>query len=433
MLGGVSSLSPFHFSDAAACSRAASSSNCNGFWAASLTQNNPLYHSYDEVNGSFDDFACASFDHDSLDDLGVMALEADVESIGGNDIEDDCGFSKNPRVEIYGDKPQSNIWPGFEPHACLSKTNQKSRKENIPDSEFRNSLGCKYFSSFSSESESSDDNQYADYDEVYDPATCQFAAQLTKSIKEKLLHPKAGQEGDVHQKLKVSASALLPISSSSSSSTSSKLGGGGARSLLVRTLTMPLRYAAQHRQSLTKVFSRSQPSTPELPRRNQIARSYVRPDQINRNPLSSHLSVDSHKLELNEHSFPSVKSSTSEKKILQERKSLSGKPPKHPTVHYKPVTRKASSLSRQASFKNPFPTPLVKSPPPNALDNWPADPCNNPILEPCTTCARNVAANIQQASIWGDLDKLPRGYLANVEEGKMVNYKRKTKEDCKMQ
>lgn len=433
MLGGVSSFSPVHFSDAAACSPVASPSNGDGFWAASLTQNNPLYRSYDEVNGSLDEFSHASFDRDSLDDVGGRGVEADVESIGGNDNEDDCGVSHNPRGESHVSETQPNLWPGFVPHGHLSKANQRNRQKNIADFEITKPLGRKYSSGFSSNSDSSDDNQYADYDEVYDPATSQFAAQLSKSIKEKLLSPKTGQEGDVQQKLKVSPSALPPISSSSSSSTSSKPGAGGARSLLVRTLTMPLKYAAQHRQSLTKVFSRSQPSTPELPRRNQVARSYVRPEQVNRNLPSSPYNVDSHKLELLEHSSPGTKGSSSKKKTPQGRKSPSGKPPKPPAAHHKPITRKSSNLSRQASFRNPFPTPPAKSPPPNALDSWPANPCNNPILEPCTTCARNVAANIQHASIWGDLDNLPRGYLANVEESKMVNYKRKTKEDCKLQ
>lgn len=433
MLGGVSSFSPSHSSDAVAYSPVASPSHGDGFWAASLTQNNPLYRSYDEVNGSLDDFSRASFDRDSLDDVGGRGVEADVESIGGNDNEDDCGVSHDPRGESHVEEAQSNLWSGFTPQRHLSKANQRRRQENAAEYEVTKPLGRKYSSGFSSNTDSSDDNQYADYDEVYDPATCQFAAQLSKSIKEKLLNPKTGQEGDAHLKLKAYASALPPISSSSSSSTSSKPGAGGARSLLVRTLTMPLKYAAQHRQSLTKVFSRSQPSTPELPRRNQVARSYVRPDQVNRNFPSSPWNVDTHKLEFLEYSSSGTKGSAGKKKTPQGRKSPSGKPPKPPAAPHKPVTRKTSTLSRQASFRNPFPTPPAKSPPPNALDSWPANPCNNPILEPCTTCARNVAANIQHASIWGDLDNLPKGYLANVEESKMVNYKRKAKEDCKLQ
>ncbi|MPC34586.1 hypothetical protein E2C01_027980 [Portunus trituberculatus] len=432
-LGGVSPLSPFHFSDSA-CSPVASSTNGDGCWAVSLTQNNPLYRSYDEVNGSLDDLGDGSFERDSLDGVGVCGADADVESVEGDDTEHDdgSGISHNPRGDSHARDLRMGHWPGFVPHGQNSKVLMSGRQENV-DSESIKFPERKYSSGFSSNSDFSDEDQYADYDEVYDPSTCQFAAQLSKSIKEKLLNPKVGQDEDANQKLKTSALALPPISSSSSSSTSSKPGTGGARSLLVRTLTMPLKYAAQHRQSLTKVFSRSQPSTPELPRRNQVSRSYVRPDQINKILPSSSWNVDSRKLEFFDRSSLSAKNSNSKKKASQEKKSPTGKPPKPPGAHSKPVTRKTSTLSRQASFRNPFPTPPVKSPPPNALDSWPADPCNNPILEPCTTCARNVAANIQHASIWGELENLPRGYIANVEESKMFNYKRKTKEDCKLQ
>lgn len=433
ILGGVSLLSPFHLSDTA-CSPVASPTNGNGCWAASLTQNNPLYRSYDEVNGSLDDLACGSFDRDSLDGVGGGGVEADIESIEGDDNErdDDRGVSHNPKGDGHVGELRVTHWPGFIPHGHQSKVHQSGRQENV-DSETGKPLERKYSSGFSSNSDFSDEDQYADYDEVYDPSTCQFAAQLSKSIREKLLSPRFGQEEGANQKLKTSVSALPPISSSSSSFTSSKPGTGGARSLLVRTLTMPLKYAAQHRHSLTKVFSRSQPSTPELPRRNQVARSYVRPDQINRNLPISPWNVDNRKLEFLDRSSLGAKSFNSKKKTSPEKKSSAGKPPKPPGAQHKPITRKTSTLSRQASFRNPFPTPPVKSPPPNALDSWPADPCNNPILEPCTTCARNVAANIQHASIWGDLENLPRGYIANVEENKMVNYKRKTKEDCKLQ
>ncbi|KAG0710702.1 ARF GTPase-activating protein GIT2 [Chionoecetes opilio] len=430
VLGGVSPLSPFHYSDTA-CSNVASPANGDGCWAASLTQNNPLYRSYDEVNSSFDNLACGSFDQDSLDGVGRGGVEADVESMASNE-DDEGGISHNPRGNTHAGETRVNHWPGFTPLGRHSKGHRIGRQGNA-DSEAGKLLERKYSSGFSSNSDFSDEDQYADYDEVYDPSTCQFAAQLSKSIKDKLLSPRAGQEEDSNQKFKTYVSAVPPISSSSSSSTSSKPGTGGARSLLVRTLTMPLKYAAQHRHSLTKVFSRSQPSTPELPRRNQVARSYVRPDQINRNLPNSQWNVDNRKLEFLDRSSSGTRSFSSKKKASQEKKSPSGKPPKPPGAHHKPVTRRSSTLSRQASFRNPFPTPHVKSPPPNALDIWPADPCNNPILEPCTTCARNVAANIQHASIWGNLENLPRGYLDNVEENQIVSYKKKTKEDCKLQ
>ena len=432
VVGGVSPLSPFHYSDSA-CSPVASPSNGDGYWAASLTQNNPLYSSYDEVNDSRDELACPSFDQDSLDGAGGGGVEADVESFEGDEHEkgDDCGVSHNPRGDTHVEELQMRQWPGFPPLRHPSKVQQSGRQENV-DSETVKSLERKYSSGFSSNSDFSDEDPYADYDEVYDPTTYQFAAQLSKSIKEKLISPRPNQEEDANQKIKTSVSSLPPVSSTPTKPVTGG-GGGGARSLLVRTLTMPLKYAAQHRQSLTKVFSRSQPSTPELPRRNQVARSYVRSDQINKNLPTSPWNVDNRKLEFLDRSSLGAKSFNSKKKLSHEKKSPAGKPPKPPGSHHKPVTRKTSSLSRQASFRNPFPTTPVKSPPPNALDSWPADPCNNPILEPCTTCARNVAANIQHASIWGDLDNLPRGYIDNVEESKMFNYKKKTKEDCKLQ
>ncbi|KAK4320367.1 hypothetical protein Pmani_008782 [Petrolisthes manimaculis] len=380
-------------------------------------QNNPLYRSYDEVNGSLDDVRCGDTDtHDDTSGRGVDGIEADVDSSDGD--YDDCTEARS----------KQNTSEGFTRDSYHRRSNvQVDLKPPIPlRLKSSKPLGRKYSSGFSSNSDFSDEgDQFADYDEVYDPETAQFAAQLSKSIWEKLMSPKQIQEETMHQKLKQGSATLPPMSSAPKPS---------PRSLLVRTLTMPLRYAAQHRHSLTKVFSRSQPSTPELPRRNQVARSYIRPEHISRGLGAGATDNTTHGLR---------ESQKKKKKSSSGVKSSSGKPPKAPSPQqqqlqqqqqHRPLTRKASSLGRQASFKNPFPTPAVRSPPPNVLDNWPSQPCNNPILEPCVTCARNVAANIQHASIWAHVENLPKGYLDNVDENKMVEYKRKpTKDDCKLQ
>lgn len=395
------------------------STNYVGYGASVLTQNNPLYRSYDEVTGSFEDVSGGTFEQDSLDGGGVDDGEADVDT-SDNDEQQTEG--------CIGELLHSR-WAPFSHHGNYS-AGQLENKQDTAKYEPAKPLGRKYSSGFSSNSDLSDEgDQFADYDEVYDSTTSQFAAQLSKSLREKLLSPKQSHEDDMHQKLKVST-ALSPTTSSVS-----KPGAGGARSLLVRTLTMPLKYAAQHRHSLTRVFSRSQPSTPELPRRNQLTRSYVKPDQFNQSLSNSPLNVDSHKFgRFLETSSQGLKYPQFQRRTSLGRKSSSGKPPKPPTPHPKPMTRKTSSLSRQASLKNPFPGRVAKSPPPNVLDNWPAEPCNNPILEPCITCARNVAANIQHASIWGNIENLPKGYISNIDENKMITYKRKpSREDCKLQ
>ncbi|XP_071542546.1 uncharacterized protein Git isoform X1 [Panulirus ornatus] len=416
LLSGVSVLSPLHFSNSYS---SVSSNNCVGYGASLLTQNNPLYRSYDEVTGSLEDVTGGTFEQDSIDGGGVDDGEADVDTSDNDDQQTEG---------CIGELLRSH-WPPVSHHGNYS-ANQHENKQDTTKFELAKPLGRKYSSGFSSNSDLSDEgDQFADYDEVYDSSTSQFAAQLTKSIKEKLLSPRHSQEDDIHEKLRNSLALPPPTPSVS------KPGAGGARSLLVRTLTMPLKYAAQHRHSLTKVFSRSQPSTPELPRRNQLTRSYVKPDHFNQSLGNSPLNVDNHKFGR----FPETSSQGSKYPQLQrrtshERKSPSGKPPKPPTPHPKPMTRKTSTLSRQASFKNPFPGRMARSPPPNVLDNWPAEPCNNPILEPCITCARNVAANIQHASIWGNVENLPKGYISNIDENKMITYKRKpSKEDCKLQ
>ncbi|KAG7173393.1 ARF GTPase-activating protein GIT2-like, partial [Homarus americanus] len=390
LASGVSAPSGVHFSDSYP---SVTSTNGVGYGALLLTQNNPLYRSYDEVNGSLEDVTGGSYEQDSLDGGGVDDGEADVDS---SDYDDDERQTEGCLGELL-----TSHWTPFSHHGNYSKSQHEGRQDSTK-CEPTKPLGRKYSSGFSSNSDLSDEgDQFADYDEVYDPTTSQFAAQLSKSLKEKLLNPKQSQEDEVHQKWKACASALPPTTPSKA--------GAGARSLLVRTLTMPLKYAAQHRHSLTKVFSRSQPSTPELPRRSQVTRSYVKPDQINRNLVNSPWNVDTHKFRgFLENTAQGVKGPQDKKKPSQGRKSPSGKPPKPPTPHHKPVTRKTSTLSRQASFKNPFPGQVTRSPPPNALDSWPAEPCNNPILEPCVTCARNVAANIQHASIWGEIENLPR-------------------------
>lgn len=406
----------------ASCTPVSATTNSLGYGASSVTQNNPLYRSYDEVNGSVEDMRGSNPDRDSLCSRGVDGMEADVDSSDG-DYDNSCDAisEHNASEDCAGDSYLSRLGT----HSLQDHSNTQMEVKSIPlRMKSTKPLGRKYSSGFSSNSDFSDEgDQFADYDEVYDPETAQFAAQLSKSIWEKLMSPKQIQEENMHQKLKQGSSTLPAMSTAPKP---------GPRSLLVRTLTMPLRYAAQHRHSLTKVFSRSQPSTPELPRRNQVARSYVRPEQIGRGLGATSLGMENQRLTDNmAHGF---RESQKKKKSPLEVKSPSGKPPKVPLPHHRPVTRKASSLGRQASFRNPFPTQAVKSPPPNVLDSWPSQPCNNPILEPCVTCARNVAANIQHASIWAEVENLPRGYLDNVEENKMVEYKRKpTREDCKLQ
>ncbi|KAK3886364.1 hypothetical protein Pcinc_009469 [Petrolisthes cinctipes] len=389
-------------------------------------QNNPLYRSYDEVNGSLEDVRCGDTDiHDDTSGRGVDGIEADVDSSDG-DYDDSCEA-----------RPKQNTSEGCTRDSYHRRSNvQVDLKPPIPlRLKSSKPLGRKYSSGFSSNSDFSDEgDQFADYDEVYDPETAQFAAQLSKSIWEKLMSPKQVQEETMHQKLKQGSSTLPPMSSAPKPS---------PRSLLVRTLTMPLRYAAQHRHSLTKVFSRSQPSTPELPRRNQVARSYIRPEHISRGLGAGASTLAMENQRPTDNTTHGLRESQKKKKKSSSGvKSPSGKPPKAPSPQqqlllqqqHRPLTRKASSLGRQASFRNPFPTQAVRSPPPNVLDNWPSQPCNNPILEPCVTCARNVAANIQHASIWAHVENLPKGYLDNVDENKMVEYKRKpTKDDCKLQ
>ncbi|XP_063611443.1 uncharacterized protein LOC134785093 isoform X2 [Penaeus indicus] len=432
LLSGVSPVPPL-YSDSYS---SLMGTNGDGYGASLLTQNNPLYRSYDEVNGSLDNITGGSYERDSLDGAVVDDGEADIDSSesdsrGYADDEEDNGQAEGCIGELL-----NGHWTPFSHPGGHSRTKHDSSKSDVPKP-----LGRKYSSGFSSNSDLSeeDDDRFADYDEVYDPSVSHFASQLSKSLREKLLNPRVKQEEERFQKLNVthpplksSVSALPPTSPAFS-----KQNSGGARSLLVRTLTLPLKYAAQHRHSLTKVFSRSQPSTPELPRRNQVTRSYMKPDQISQgfvdSPWACTSETKSTSTQMGSSEAKKGRGQNSKRKTSHARKGTAGKPPKPPAPHHKPVTRKSTTLNRQV-FKNPFPTQVSAPQPHNALDDWPSDPCNNPILEPCATCARNVAANIQHASIWGEVENLPRGYLSNIEENKMVEYKRKpSKEDCKLQ
>ncbi|KAK7066924.1 glycerophosphoinositol permease [Halocaridina rubra] len=386
------------------------STNCSniGYGGASLlTQNNPLYRSYDEVNGSLEDFARDRYDQDSLDGAVVGDSEGDTDSTS----------DERQHIESCNDEKPGTHWSP----SCEDR-NIRAARVNCPPKP----IGRKYSSGFSSNSDLSDEDHFADYDEVYDPSTSHFAAQLTKSIKEKLLSPKSKWDDEKQHRPGIVQSSFEASTTSSSAGASKSNGGGSAKSLLVRTLTLPLKYAAQRRQSLTRVFSRSQPNTPILPRRNQVTRSYIRPDQINRAIVNAPLNPcwnrqkDWGRLEK---SSPELSNCFDNKrKKLQSKKSSAGKPPKAPSPQ-KSLARKSSTLIRQASFKYPFPSRVDQ--------NIHSVQHNKPVLEPCATCARNVAANIQHASIWAEVENLPRGYLSSNEE--KSHRRRPSRDDCKLQ
>ncbi|XP_076036708.1 ARF GTPase-activating protein GIT1 isoform X5 [Oratosquilla oratoria] len=302
-----------------------------------MMQGNPLYHSYDEVSCSLD------------------ALDA----IGTNN-DDYCKLPSTGDAMDVNDFSNSSDQP-----SCIGAESGK------------------YSSGFSSNSGiSGEDN---DYDSVAEDEV----EQLSSSFSEGILRQHDTNYLTRDRACAQDKSSLLGVED---------LGAGavgkppsGPRSLLVRTLTLPLKYASQHRASLSKVFSksRSQPSTPELPRKNQCPNKASHMHFVNK---------------------PNIK------------------------INCGPKTRSSSTLSRQASFRKPFLDQVQPlAPPSTALDSWPSEPCNNPILETCATCSRNVAANIQHINYWDQVENLPRGYLNNIDPDKVVQLKSKARDDCKLQ
>jgi len=435
---------------------------------------NPLYRSYDTVNISSDE---DQQETKSLDDGQV------------GDTEDNSDYKKRK------DKK--------------AKKEGKSMRKRIKDSFGKMKGGgsdkkVKYLSGVSSEGNggglSSDDssgtfvgsqssgNQKSEKN--------QFAAQLSRSIRHKLLSNKHGKykENRKSDSSNVTISSIIspaearaksrslplkdynsvkPDASFSSEKTKS------SKSKFVRTLTMPLKMATQKRQSVTRMMlSRSQPTTPEMSRRHRVIQSYTRP-RTNTNLFTSSGSFSSnvHKIRdplsvthLSSQPASSVRSlfNTKDKtntsvssikhiskpimvsdpfqRLTSSTKSLMSTREKsysRPLVKLSPTEGKPPIASRPAphhSSENIHRIHLAENDSPPFFTNFgnsPIDKSDSQLyLEVCSKCRQNVLDGIQHPSIWANDDYLPPGYVRSMEEQEALETltkKKGNKEECKIQ
>ena len=272
-----------------------------------IQQDNPLYRSYDTVNISSDELA----ETESLDD-GQVGDTEDNSEVNGTD-----STLQSKKSKADG--------------KCKKKKESKSVRKRIKEglgrvgntSRNAGSKREKYSSGFSSDSNASSDEgssstfvgscssgtQKSDVSKT--PASqsttsnkSQFASQLSKSIRQKLLSGRSSKSGLKNKRKSdnislggsfishseaIAKSRSLPLSDLNNvnrhceNSSSEKVKGYGkysesSKSRFVRTLTMPLKLASQRRQSLSRIVqSKSQPTTPEMSRKHRVIQSYTRP------------------------------------------------------------------------------------------------------------------------------------------------------------
>lgn len=234
-----------------------------------------------------------------------------------------------------------------------------------------------------------------------------FSMQVSRHLKDRFLgsrtawsfggeyHPR--KLNIVHPPLRCEALVASPEGISSPS-----------RSLLVRTLTLPLKLANQKHQALSRALSRSQPTSPILTRKPAGPHQLLTrldpplPPRSEKMPRKKNIpckSLDFQSETLAYHSPLSKLPPKPTRKQLSQSSHVTS-PNSLVSVRKEQVVGDAPTIPRSPSSP-PFQLPMVSPTPLGATGSNSSS--DEVILEACNKCAHNIAANIQHASLWGNM------------------------------